>query len=52
VPWIEQLPAWTRLHRGMARASTDLEPLPLGDFQGWVPMIRRFSYTLPCGLAG
>lgn len=48
----KQLQAWTRLHRGMAQASTGLEPLTLGDFQGWVPVIRRFSYTLPGGVTG
>jgi hypothetical protein len=31
----------------MTQASTGLEPLTLKDFQSWVPVIRRFSYTLP-----
>lgn len=43
----QQLLAWDRLHRGMAWASAGLESLTLRAFRDRIPVIRRFSYTLP-----
>lgn len=43
---IEDLPYWSRLHRGLNRVSADITLTAVADFQLWVPTIRRFCYTL------
>ncbi|KAA2254470.1 hypothetical protein F0L68_30270 [Solihabitans fulvus] len=37
---------WSRLHRGLVRASERVTMTTVTDLQTWVPRIRRFSYAL------